>query len=60
MKKDVGCSWIEVKSKWHAFVAGEKSHPQLKEITEILKKLSGKMKEAGYLPDNNFVMQNED
>lgn len=60
VKKVAGCSWIEVKSKWHAFVAGEKSHPQLKEITEILKKLSGKMKEAGYLPDNNFVMQNED
>jgi len=60
VKKDAGCSWIEVKSKWHAFVAGDNSHPQLKEITEILKKLSGQMKEAGYLPDSNFVMQNED
>lgn len=55
-KNDARCSWIEVQSKWHAFVAGDKSHPQLKEITGILKKLSGKMKEVGYLPDSNFDM----
>eukprot|EP01018_Ginkgo_biloba_P022102 Gb_10152 [translate_table: standard] len=57
VKKEPGLSWIEVQSKVHAFVAGDESHPQSKEIYEKLERLTGQMKEAGYVPDTTFVLQ---
>eukprot|EP01018_Ginkgo_biloba_P023510 Gb_17379 [translate_table: standard] len=56
VKKMPGCSWIEVKNKVHAFLAGDKSHPQSDKIHAMLKSLVEQMKEAGYLPDTNFVL----
>eukprot|EP01018_Ginkgo_biloba_P006262 Gb_02503 [translate_table: standard] len=60
VKKEPGCSWIEVKNKLHTFVAGDRSHPQTEEINEMLEILAGKMKEAGYLPDISCLQQNEE
>uniref|UniRef100_UPI0040747504 Synthetic PPR-DYW protein n=1 Tax=synthetic construct TaxID=32630 RepID=UPI0040747504 len=56
VKKEPGCSWIEVNNKVHEFVAGDKSHPQTKEIYAELERLSKQMKEAGYVPDTKFVL----
>eukprot|EP00253_Pinus_taeda_P006015 PITA_06015 len=56
IKKDAGCSWIEVKNKVHTFVAEDTSHPQSKEIYAMVEKLVMQMKEAGYVPDTNFVL----
>eukprot|EP01018_Ginkgo_biloba_P036141 Gb_02911 [translate_table: standard] len=56
VKKQPGCSWIEVKNRMHTFVAGDESHPQQKEIYELLEKLSRQMKQTGYVPDKNFVL----
>eukprot|EP01018_Ginkgo_biloba_P008782 Gb_27833 [translate_table: standard] len=56
VKKMPGYSWIEVNSKVHAFLVGDGSHPQTKEIYAKLERLSGQMKEAGYVPDRNFVL----
>ncbi|XP_052188397.1 pentatricopeptide repeat-containing protein At2g36980, mitochondrial isoform X2 [Diospyros lotus] len=39
-----GCSWIEVKNKVTAFVAGKYSHPLIKELTEILYFLKQEMR----------------
>ncbi|OMO75784.1 hypothetical protein COLO4_25877 [Corchorus olitorius] len=36
LKKEPGCSWIEVKDEVHAFLAGDKAHPRCKEIYEKL------------------------
>lgn len=44
---DPGCSWIEVKGKIHAFLSGDGSHPQITEITALLKGFYHKMKVAG-------------
>ncbi|CAH9113693.1 unnamed protein product [Cuscuta epithymum] len=39
-----GCCWIEVKGKVHAFLSGDISHPQIKEINEVLRSFYDKMK----------------
>eukprot|EP01018_Ginkgo_biloba_P011198 Gb_27463 [translate_table: standard] len=53
-----GCSWIEVNNKVHAFLVGDRSHPQTQQIYAKLEKLSRQMKVAGYVPDMRFVLNN--
>jgi pentatricopeptide repeat protein len=55
LRKSPGCSWIEIKDEVHVFLAGYKLHPQFKQIYAMLEKLSGQLKEAGYIPNKNFV-----
>ncbi|KAH9565179.1 hypothetical protein CY35_04G064300 [Sphagnum magellanicum] len=50
------CSWIEVKSKVHSFVADDVSHPQTEEIYAELDELTRQIKEAGYVPDTYPLM----
>eukprot|EP01018_Ginkgo_biloba_P028154 Gb_09702 [translate_table: standard] len=56
IKKEPGCSWIEVNNKLHTFLTGDRTHPQTEKIYEELEDLARQMKEAGYLPDTNFVL----
>eukprot|EP00268_Persea_americana_P068500 TRINITY_DN9546_c0_g1_i2.p1 TRINITY_DN9546_c0_g1~~TRINITY_DN9546_c0_g1_i2.p1 ORF type:complete len:900 (+),score=157.86 TRINITY_DN9546_c0_g1_i2:411-3110(+) len=56
LKKEPGCSWIEVKSKVHAFLVGDKAHPRCQEIYKRLNELIREMKWAGYVPDMDFVL----
>ncbi|KAJ7522179.1 hypothetical protein O6H91_19G086300 [Diphasiastrum complanatum] len=56
VKKMPGCSWIEVDNQLHAFVVGDATHPQSKEIQAELDRLVGLMKMAGYKPNLNFVL----
>jgi hypothetical protein len=56
LKKTPGCSFIEVNNKVHAFVVGDKSHPQSQDIYTMLETLAEQMGEAGYVPDTNFVL----
>ncbi|KAI3903741.1 hypothetical protein MKW92_030594 [Papaver armeniacum] len=44
---DPGCSWVEVKGSVHAFLSGDESHPQIKEIKGVLEGLDERMKKAG-------------
>ena len=60
MRKNPGCSWIEVKNKVHAFVAGDKSHPSYDRINEALKVLLEKMEREGYVADTNEVTHDVD
>ncbi|KAB1203618.1 hypothetical protein CJ030_MR8G000665 [Morella rubra] len=57
LRKNPGCSWIEVKNKVHMLLAGDKSHPQMDQIIEKLDKLGMEMKKSGYSPKTNFVLQ---
>lgn len=43
LKKEPGCSWIEVKSELHMFTIGDKAHPRCKEIYEKLDELISEM-----------------
>nr|ABK26521.1 unknown [Picea sitchensis] len=56
VKKEPGCSWIEVQNKVHPFIVGDSSHPQIEEIYETLETLTLQMKAAGYIPNTNFVL----
>lgn len=60
LKKNPGCSWIEVKGKVNIFVAGDTSHPEAKKIESLLKKLRLRMKEEGYNPKMQYALINAD
>eukprot|EP01018_Ginkgo_biloba_P004002 Gb_27891 [translate_table: standard] len=57
LKKKPGCSWIEVKNIVHVFLVADRSHPQAEKIYSVLQSLDRDMKEAGYVPDTNFVLR---
>ncbi|KAH8510156.1 hypothetical protein H0E87_007905 [Populus deltoides] len=57
IKKEPGCSWIEVSKQIHAFILGDRSHPQIREINIQLNQLIYKLMGVGYVPDTNFVLQ---
>eukprot|EP01018_Ginkgo_biloba_P039390 Gb_11905 [translate_table: standard] len=58
INKKPGYSWIEVNKQVYSFLVGDKSHPQTQQIYAKLERLSGQMKEAGYVPDTRFALQN--
>lgn len=56
LKKNPGCSWIEIKNKVHILLAGDHSHPQMTQIVEKLADLNMEMKRSGYAPHTDFVL----
>ncbi|KAK9168959.1 hypothetical protein Syun_001099 [Stephania yunnanensis] len=56
LKKEPGCSWIEFNKKVHAFMIGDKSHPEIDEIIMKMNLLMRRLMEVGYVPDTNFVL----
>jgi hypothetical protein len=56
VKKQPGCTWIELNNKVHTFVVDDQDHPQISEIRAELKRLSGWMHEEGYVPETKFVL----
>ncbi|KAL6630911.1 hypothetical protein ACP70R_028251 [Stipagrostis hirtigluma subsp. patula] len=56
MKKEKGCSWIEIKNKVHMLLAGDNSHPMMSAITEKLKQLTIEMRRLGFAPSTDFVL----
>ncbi|OMP05292.1 hypothetical protein COLO4_08946 [Corchorus olitorius] len=60
VQKFPGCSWIVVEQKTDLFVAGDKSHPKADEIEVILKDLVALMREDGYAPEVNSVLDEEE
>ncbi|XVE61018.1 hypothetical protein DITRI_Ditri06bG0006600 [Diplodiscus trichospermus] len=61
LKKQPGCSWIEIENKVHVFVVGAKSHSHANLIYPLLHELHAKMRKAGsisnydYLEDEDFL-----
>ncbi|XP_057844763.2 pentatricopeptide repeat-containing protein At1g11290, chloroplastic [Cryptomeria japonica] len=56
VKKNPGCSLIEIDNRVHTFLVGDKSHPRSQEIYAALQVLVAKMEEAGYVPNTNFAL----
>eukprot|EP00253_Pinus_taeda_P025313 PITA_25313 len=56
LKKTTGCSLIDVNRQINKFLVGDRSHPESDQIYAMLETLSGQMKEAGYVPNTNFVL----
>lgn len=57
VRKEPGCSWIEVNKEIHAFILRDDSHPEIDKIVKQLKQYVEKLREVGYVPDTNFVLQ---
>ncbi|CAM8991267.1 unnamed protein product [Rhodiola kirilowii] len=55
LKKEPGCSWIEVKNEVHTFLAAEKAHPRIKEIYEALNILIDEMVHLEHLPEEDDI-----
>ncbi|KAM7521184.1 hypothetical protein LguiB_020146 [Lonicera macranthoides] len=56
VKKEPGCSWIEVENKVHVFLVDDTVHPEVQEVYNYIKELGLKMKKLGYIPDTKFVL----
>ena len=57
LRKNPGCSWIELKDGVHALLAGERSHPQMARILERLRGLGAEMWRLGHRPSTELVLQ---
>ncbi|XP_052192242.1 pentatricopeptide repeat-containing protein At3g03580 [Diospyros lotus] len=56
LRKDPGCSWIEIQSRVYIFGTADRSFEQYEEVTRLLKILIGLMAKEGYVPDMQFVL----
>lgn len=53
IRKEPGCSSIEINGVSHEFFAGDTSHPQTKQIYQQLKVIDEKLISIGYSPDRS-------
>ncbi|CAA0829452.1 Pentatricopeptide repeat-containing protein -mitochondrial [Striga hermonthica] len=51
---------LELRSRTHEYVAGDRSHPDHERVYALLKGLKEQMKEAGYVPELRFVLHDVD
>ncbi|XP_021770005.1 pentatricopeptide repeat-containing protein At5g48910-like [Chenopodium quinoa] len=60
VRKDPGCSWIELDGVIHEFLVEDDSHPCAKEIHLMLEEISNKLQSIGYQPNTTQVFLNVD
>lgn len=56
IRKEQGCTWIEVAGKVHTFVVEDRSHPLVGEIYAELARLMNAIKREGYIPITQNVL----
>ncbi|KAE9446739.1 hypothetical protein C3L33_21374, partial [Rhododendron williamsianum] len=56
VRKEPGCSWIDVKNKTFVFTAHDRSHSRTIEIYEMLGKLEALAKRKGYVPETHYAI----
>ncbi|PKA52025.1 Pentatricopeptide repeat-containing protein [Apostasia shenzhenica] len=59
MKKEPGCSWIEVKGEMYAFIIQDNAHPNTEQIYDTLDKLVEEMSQTGSEPDQQLFIHEE-
>uniref|UniRef100_A0A6N2N850 DYW domain-containing protein n=1 Tax=Salix viminalis TaxID=40686 RepID=A0A6N2N850_SALVM len=59
LKKQPGCSWIDVGNRVHVFLARDKSHYQSNLIYSLVHDIHAEMKKAGHVPNNDFVVEED-
>ncbi|KAL5723643.1 hypothetical protein ACHQM5_007017 [Ranunculus cassubicifolius] len=55
LKKQPGCSWIEVENRVHVFVVRDNSHTQTELINSLIRNLHVEIKRVGYVPHSDSV-----
>ncbi|KAG9159605.1 hypothetical protein Leryth_013595 [Lithospermum erythrorhizon] len=58
IKKEPGCSWVEIDSQVHVFVSRDTSHPRVRDIYQKLEELGRELTSAGYTPNVKCVLHN--
>ncbi|MED6149877.1 hypothetical protein PIB30_066849 [Stylosanthes scabra] len=56
IRKDPGCSWIEIDGVIHEFLVEDDSHPRAKDIHSMLEEISNKLNLEGYRPNTTQVL----
>ncbi|XP_061356798.1 pentatricopeptide repeat-containing protein At1g25360 [Gastrolobium bilobum] len=56
VKKEPGCSWIEVENMVHVFLVDDAVHPEVQAVYRYLEQLVHEMRKLGYVPDTKFVL----
>ncbi|KAE8734605.1 Pentatricopeptide repeat-containing protein [Hibiscus syriacus] len=56
LKKDPGCSWIEIKRRLYVFGTGDRFFEQFEEVNKLLGIISGLMAKDGYVADLRYVL----
>lgn len=57
LKKQPGCSWIEVGNKFHVFIVGDRSHKEYEAMRSLLFNLHKKMKKIGNILFDNVLTE---
>ncbi|XP_059653362.1 pentatricopeptide repeat-containing protein At5g48910 [Cornus florida] len=60
IRKDPGCSWIELDGVIHEFLVEDSSHPRAEEIHIMLEEMSNQLSLVGYRPNTTQVFLNID
>ncbi|KAF8377216.1 hypothetical protein HHK36_030590 [Tetracentron sinense] len=60
IRKDPGCSWIELDGMIHEFLVEDDSHPRAIEIRLMLEEIADRLSLVGYTPDTTQVLLNMD
>lgn len=56
VRKETGCSWIDMKDKTYVFTVHDQSHSRTEEIYGMLRRLKDLVKEKGYVADTRFAV----
>ncbi|KAF3788567.1 Pentatricopeptide repeat-containing protein [Nymphaea thermarum] len=56
VKKEPGCSWVQIKKKVHVFGVQDLFHPLREQIYAMVRKLCCQVRELGYQPDTSSVL----
>ncbi|XP_038712129.1 pentatricopeptide repeat-containing protein At3g24000, mitochondrial [Tripterygium wilfordii] len=56
VKKEPGCSWVEIENEVHVFLSNDDAHPQMDEIHRMWEKIRREITEIGYIPDTSHVL----
>ncbi|OWM64474.1 pentatricopeptide repeat-containing protein At3g02330, mitochondrial [Punica granatum] len=59
LRKEPGCSWIQVKDEVHMFLVGDRAHPSCEEIYEKLNLLIAETKGSGNMIDSECPFNEE-
>lgn len=57
IKKEPGCSSIEINGIVHEFLVGDNSHPLCKDIYKKLDEIAATLKAIGYVPNKSHLLQ---
>ncbi|KAL0926980.1 hypothetical protein M5K25_003240 [Dendrobium thyrsiflorum] len=60
LRKDPGCSWIDLKGKVYCFMAGDNQNPESAAIHVMWSILEEKISQIGYVPDTESVLHEVD